>query len=236
MLALAYFSEKSLEERLQDVYIALPTTADEDVESGRPLQNAAVAARPKFRKPRRWSTPPAYLSISAESERDSANGPPLPPPSAEAGHSIDPLAQSPTTGKIQPSSRHVSFGVEYFRPPASAINDSVANEVKYKMSGASDSRGKHSTIRPRLPHDRAEKIRLWLGVAYGSASGTLSGICLLFAKTGVELLIMTVLGHNQFKRWESWMIVLALLICVLYQVSTLPIGEGNNVFKQRARS
>jgi uncharacterized membrane protein YhhN len=61
-------------------------------------------------------------------------------------------------------------------------------------------------------------MRLWLGIAYGSASGTMSGLCLLFAKTGAELLILTVMGKNQFKRWESWMIVLALLVCALAQV------------------
>lgn len=42
-----------------------------------------------------------------------------------------------------------------------------------------------------------EKSRLILGVAYGGASGTLSGLCLLFAKTGIELLILTVVGQNQ---------------------------------------
>lgn len=41
--------------------------------------------------------------------------------------------------------------------------------------------------------------RLLLGVAYGIASGTLSGLCLLFAKTGIELLILTVVGQNQVR-------------------------------------
>ena len=36
-----------------------------------------------------------------------------------------------------------------------------------------------------------ERTRLFVGIAYGGASGTLSGLCLLFAKTGVELLILT---------------------------------------------
>lgn len=43
----------------------------------------------------------------------------------------------------------------------------------------------------------AERTRLVAGVAYGAASGTLSGLCLLFAKTGIELLILTVVGQNQ---------------------------------------
>lgn len=44
-----------------------------------------------------------------------------------------------------------------------------------------------------------ERTRLVLGVAYGGASGTLSGLCLLFAKTGIELLILTVVGQNQVR-------------------------------------
>lgn len=47
-----------------------------------------------------------------------------------------------------------------------------------------------------------ERSRLALGVAYGSVSGCLSGLCLLFAKTGVELLILTVVGHNQVSARE----------------------------------
>lgn len=44
-----------------------------------------------------------------------------------------------------------------------------------------------------------ERSRLILGVAYGGVSGTLSGLCLLFAKTGIELLILTVVGQNQVR-------------------------------------
>lgn len=44
---------------------------------------------------------------------------------------------------------------------------------------------------------RTERSRVWVGAAYGATSGTLSGLCLLFTKTGIELLIMSIMGKNQ---------------------------------------
>lgn len=66
----------------------------------------------------------------------------------------------------------------------------------------------------------AESHRLLVaGLAYGSCSGALSGLGLLFAKTGVELLILsTVGGQNQFGHWQAWMIVLVLLVTDLTQL------------------
>jgi hypothetical protein len=65
---------------------------------------------------------------------------------------------------------------------------------------------------------RFERVRVWLAVAYGATSGTLSGLCLLFTKTGMEVLILTVVGKNQFGHVEAWMIILVLLVCELFQV------------------
>lgn len=39
--------------------------------------------------------------------------------------------------------------------------------------------------------ERVERTRLYLALAYAFISGTLSGLCLIFAKTGVELLLST---------------------------------------------
>lgn len=57
-----------------------------------------------------------------------------------------------------------------------------------------------------------------LAVAYASVSGLLSGMCLLFAKSGVELLVLTAKGSNQFWRWESWALVGGLVVFALLQV------------------
>lgn len=69
-----------------------------------------------------------------------------------------------------------------------------------------------------LTEEAVARSRLILGVAYGGASGTLSGLCLLFAKTGIELLILTVVGQNQFGRVEAWAIVAVLLVAAVLQL------------------
>ncbi len=57
-----------------------------------------------------------------------------------------------------------------------------------------------------------------LAISYSSMSGILSGMCLIFAKSGVELLLLTATGYNQFGRWESWVLVLGLIVFALLQV------------------
>ncbi|KDR84986.1 hypothetical protein GALMADRAFT_233518 [Galerina marginata CBS 339.88] len=60
--------------------------------------------------------------------------------------------------------------------------------------------------------------RLLLAVSYASFSGIISGMCLLFAKSGVELLLLTLGGNNQFWRWEAWVLVLGLIAFALLQL------------------
>jgi hypothetical protein len=62
------------------------------------------------------------------------------------------------------------------------------------------------------------RTRLFLAISYASFSGILSGMCLLFAKSGVELLLLTIRGMNQFWRWESWVLALGLAIFALLQL------------------
>jgi len=62
------------------------------------------------------------------------------------------------------------------------------------------------------------RTRLILAVSYASVSGILSGMCLLFAKSGVELLILTAKGDNQFWRWEAWALIGGLIVFALLQV------------------
>ncbi|KAF8905578.1 hypothetical protein CPB84DRAFT_1844980 [Gymnopilus junonius] len=62
------------------------------------------------------------------------------------------------------------------------------------------------------------RTRLLLAVSYASFSGIISGMCLLFAKSGVELLLLTLTDKNQFWRWEAWMLVLGLIIFAVLQL------------------
>jgi hypothetical protein len=73
-----------------------------------------------------------------------------------------------------------------------------------------------------LSHD--SRFRLIRGIVYGVISGILSAHALLFAKSAVELVIKTVSDENQFIRWQSWMIVLALVVLALCQLYYLHRG------------
>lgn len=63
-----------------------------------------------------------------------------------------------------------------------------------------------------------------LAIAYSATSGTLAGICLLLAKAGVGLLVLTVQGHSQFGSWTAWMIAAALAAAALLQLWYLNKG------------
>ena len=69
------------------------------------------------------------------------------------------------------------------------------------------------------------RIRLFRGMAYGAVSGILSAHSLLVAKSAVELLVRTIVDrHNEFNRWQSWMILLGLLALALTQLYYLHRG------------
>ena len=70
----------------------------------------------------------------------------------------------------------------------------------------------------RIDAETVKQTKLGLAVAYGGASGTLSGACLLLAKSGVELLMLTFSGQNQFGRWQSWFLIGILLAAALLQL------------------
>ena len=68
------------------------------------------------------------------------------------------------------------------------------------------------------------RFRLVRGIVYGIISGIISAHALLFAKSAVELVIKTAGGKNQFVRWQSWMILLALVALALCQLYYLHRG------------
>ena len=57
-----------------------------------------------------------------------------------------------------------------------------------------------------------------LSMSYASTSGILSGMCLIFAKSGVELLLISINGNNQFWKWQAWMLILGLVAFALLQL------------------
>ncbi|KAI0321340.1 hypothetical protein OF83DRAFT_1198753 [Amylostereum chailletii] len=75
-----------------------------------------------------------------------------------------------------------------------------------------------SARRAFLVHIRPSRVPLLLALSYASVSAILSGMCLLFAKSGVELLLLTIGGDNQFWRWQAWMLLLGLAAFALLQL------------------
>lgn len=71
------------------------------------------------------------------------------------------------------------------------------------------------------PEDRT---LMYCGLAFAAVSGTLSGLCLVIAKSAVELVIATIdywstgRGQNEFTRIQSWFIVAALVAVAVFQV------------------
>ncbi|RYN34769.1 hypothetical protein AA0113_g9427 [Alternaria arborescens] len=63
------------------------------------------------------------------------------------------------------------------------------------------------------------RLRLIRGMFFGCVSGILSAHSLLIAKSAVELLVRTIIDrHNQFDRWQSWMILVGLVVFALTQL------------------
>ncbi len=74
-------------------------------------------------------------------------------------------------------------------------------------------------------NNHSPRMHLVRGIAYGAVSGILSAHSLLVAKSAVELLVRTIVDrHNEFNRWESWVILLSLLALALTQLYYLHRG------------
>ncbi|KAJ3575644.1 hypothetical protein NP233_g968 [Leucocoprinus birnbaumii] len=74
------------------------------------------------------------------------------------------------------------------------------------------------TIQQQQSLNALDRTRILLAISYASISGIISGMCLIFAKSGVELLLLTFGGDNQFRRWESWVLGFGLVVFALLQM------------------
>jgi len=72
---------------------------------------------------------------------------------------------------------------------------------------------------------RIGRMRLIRGLSYALISGILSAHSLLVAKSAVELIVRTIIDHqNQFNHFQSWIILLALIFLALSQLYYLHLG------------
>ncbi|THH11091.1 hypothetical protein EW145_g868 [Phellinidium pouzarii] len=102
-----------------------------------------------------------------------------------------------------------------FAPPSSTAL--VASEHTPLLDRKPLPLTRSSTPTPLIDTTKARN-QLLLAISYASVSGILSGMCLIFAKSGVELLLLTIGGKNQFWRWEAWLLLLGLLVFALLQL------------------
>ena len=64
-----------------------------------------------------------------------------------------------------------------------------------------------------------KKFQTILGISYGCVGGMISSQSLLFAKSGIELLLLSIFNcENQFNRPLSWFLAVALIVTALLQV------------------
>ncbi|TBU35261.1 hypothetical protein BD311DRAFT_860795 [Dichomitus squalens] len=113
-----------------------------------------------------------------------------------ANHALDPTSPTERTPLIDRKPQPRS------KTPSPSPPGSVVSMIASPLSYASRS--------PRTP--------LFLAASYASISGIISGMCLIFAKSGVELLLLTLGGDNQFWRWQAWVLLLSLIVFALLQL------------------
>ncbi|KAF9376696.1 hypothetical protein CPB97_010659 [Podila verticillata] len=69
------------------------------------------------------------------------------------------------------------------------------------------------------------RIKTMLGISYGCVGGMLSSQALLFAKSAIDMLYLTIVdGKNQFENPLSWFLVIALVTAALLQLYYLNKG------------
>ncbi|KAK9463343.1 magnesium transporter NIPA-domain-containing protein [Lipomyces oligophaga] len=69
------------------------------------------------------------------------------------------------------------------------------------------------------------KGKIARGIMFGVVSGILSAHNLLLAKSAVELVVRSIIQHdNQFNRWETWIICLGVIVIALTQLYILHQG------------
>lgn len=114
---------------------------------------------------------------------------------------LTPALLPPTTNPITTADHIMTETTPLIVRKSSSRSPSIATSSTFALSSGPQSR-----------------VPMILSFSYASASGILSGMCLLFAKSGVELLLLTISGDNQFWRWQAWLLLLGLGAFALLQL------------------
>ncbi|KAI9486586.1 MAG: magnesium transporter NIPA-domain-containing protein [Benjaminiella poitrasii] len=71
---------------------------------------------------------------------------------------------------------------------------------------------------------QVEKIKRWIGISYGVLSGNISSQSMLFAKSGIELIILSVNGDNQLQYPLTWFLLVMMILTGAMQLYYLNKG------------
>ncbi|WFC99782.1 hypothetical protein MYAM1_002527 [Malassezia yamatoensis] len=187
----------------------------------------SIARRWRGMSRKRRSTP-ALATVTEVSENSSGIATPNPGTSADQERSrllADALSSDLSVGKAvhgtlaqvtmpgQDDARRSSYGTLYQdrrNPPARSHTLPISTTATPESSVPTSSSA--------LTDPKNQPTILALAVAYSAISGTMSGVCLLLAKSGVDLLVLTIRGQNQFTNSISWILITILFGAALLQL------------------
>lgn len=173
----AHVAEWRLEKRLADLPPGTPKLA-------RRRQSSR-------RRTRRWSHPSPTASSTTAHRHNNGTG------ASERAPLLPPADADVPPAKYREASTRFATRIDPVRPRALEIPPPVTAPTP------------PSSKRKPVPLDDvlelADRTRLWLAIAYGATSGSLSGLCLLFTKTGMDLVIQTLVNrNNQVGALRGW--------------------------------
>lgn len=127
--------------------------------------------------------------------------------------------------KIWSSHHHISKSLpKSERPRSASLMAPGTSPRRPSLPQLTITRSFTAQLPPQLKL-RLSRLRLIRGLSYALISGILSAHSLLVAKSAVELLVRTIVDHNnQFNRFQSWLILVALLCFALTQLYYLHLG------------
>ncbi|BEJ13058.1 hypothetical protein CspHIS471_0302320 [Cutaneotrichosporon sp. HIS471] len=111
-----------------------------------------------------------------------------------------------------------------FRPVNSSPRGSISSISGLGLDVGGSANGVDKTVRFAELDRPEDHTLMFCGLAFAAASGTLSGLCLVLAKSAIELVIATIefwstgRGQNEFTRIQSWFIVAGLVAVAVLQI------------------
>ncbi|BGP52957.1 hypothetical protein JCM8202_004039 [Rhodotorula sphaerocarpa] len=176
---------------------------------------------PRGRRPRRWSSPTAPAGPPLSSSTTSALRHGRTESTATERAPLLSSQHAERQSKYREASTRFAQRIDPVRPRALELPAPATAPTSGTAAAAAKSLPSQTPPVAEILQ-AADRTRLGLAIAYGATSGSLSGLCLLFTKTGMDLVIQTLVNrNNQFGHLEAWALLIVLLVCELAQLSYL---------------